>query len=610
MKINNKFLMLALGATLFTASCNKEVLDRPQLTAPVDNNFWRGESDLRLFATGFYTNYFVGYNSAWGVDYTPVRGYTFADDFTSRNIQPSFESTIPTSRSSTGESYTMLTQYSGPAFNFGWVRKANIFLDRIEKVAKPNLNSDQYNHWSAVARFFRGFEYSRLVSVFGNVPYYDAPFSESDLDLMYKDRDDRGMVMDKVYDDFQYVMGNMRLDDGVNILNRYIAAAHISRLMLFEGSFQHYHNIDPARAKKYLEMVISASEFVMNSGKWHFGGNYKSLFSSENLAGHPEVIMYRQYEAGLVTHHIASYNNGTEGQTGVNLNLIKSFLPYDGQPWQNSSVTNADDFSLKSLALTRDPRFEASFIDRPHTPSTTMVYTYKYVPREALNYIGSAYPAQWGSNTNTSDAPIIRLAEVVLNWIEAKAILAEFYGGPAITQSDLDRSINAIRNRPLDAVAQAKGVKKLLPLLLSNLPNDPAKDADVSPLMWEIRRERRVEFHHEHTRLLDIKRWKKINYMDYSRDPDYFLGPWINLAQDFDPIPSGFVNVLKVKKADGSVVTYNGNNAAEVVGFYMVDNAANRQGFDNRVYMSPVGTNDISNYLNKGYTLSQTPGWQ
>lgn len=610
MKLQNRFLLLALGVTLFAASCSKEVLDRPQLTQPVDNNFWRGESDLRLFATGFYTNYFVGYNSAWGVDYTPVRGYTFADDFTSRNIQSSFESNVPGSRTSVAESYSMLTQYSGPLFSFGWVRKANTYLDRITNVARPNLSDEQFNHWSAVARFFRGFEYSRLVRVYGDVPYYDAPFSESDFDLMYKDRDDRGMVMDKVYDDFQYVLSNMRLNDGANILNRYMAASFISRLMLFEGTWLHYHGIDATRAKKYLELAIQASELVMNSGNYSFDSDYKRLFSSESLAGNPEIIMYRDYRDGLVMHHIASYNNGTEGQNGVNLVFLKSYLAADGKVWQNSSVDDADDFSLKTLALTRDPRFEASFIDRPHTPSSTLAYAYKYASRDALNFIGSAYPPAWGSNTNTSDAPVMRLAEVVLNWVEAKAVLAEAFGGAAITQGDLDRSINAIRDRPLDATAIAKGVQKLAPLQLSAIPNDPNRDADVSPLMWEIRRERRVEFVLEHTRLLDIKRWKKIRYMDFSTDPDYFLGPWINLVEDFEIIPPSFKDVLSVRKEDGSVVTYDGTNAAAIVGYYRVENASNRQGFDDRVYLSPVGTNDISNYLDKGYTLSQTPGWQ
>ncbi len=74
------------------------------------------------------------------------------------------------------------------------------------------------------------------------------------------------------------------------------------------------------------------------------------------------------------------------------------------------------------------------------------------------------HPSIWASNTNTSDAPVIRLGEVVLNWIEAKAVLAESLGGAAVTQDDLDKSINAIRNRPLDAAAIAKGVQKTAPL--------------------------------------------------------------------------------------------------------------------------------------------------
>lgn len=88
----------------------------------------------------------------------------------------------------------------------------------------------------------------------------------------------------------------------------------------------------------------------------------------------------------------------------------------------------------------------------------------------------------------------------------------------------------------------------------------------------------------------------------------------IDLQQDFNPIPPSFSGVLKVKKEDGTIVTYvrddNGDNAADIVGFYMIENASNRQGFDDRVYLSPVGNNDISNYLDKGYTLTQTPGWQ
>jgi hypothetical protein len=50
----------------------------------------------------------------------------------------------------------------------------------------------------------------------------------------------------------------------------------------------------------------------------------------------------------------------------------------------------------------------------------------------------------------------------------------------------------------------AKEVQKTAPLLLAALP----LDADVSELNREMRCERRMEFVLEHTRLLDLKRWK------------------------------------------------------------------------------------------------------
>lgn len=611
----NKYKIFGYGiACLLFFSCNKDLLDRPPLTQYTDAEglYWRNEDDIRLFVNGFYANYFNGYNTSFTADYTPVRGYTFSDDLTGKNVQSNFESSVPSSRGSTSEAAAWLAQYSGPTWDFAWVRKSNILIDRVENFAKPLISEDAYKHWTAVGRFFRGFEYSRLVRVFGDVPYFGRVVAENELDTLYKDRDDRGMVMDKVYDDFQYVLANIRVNDGAQYLNKAIAAAFISRFMLFEGTWQHYHGLDAARAKKYLEFAVQAAEVVMNDPKYRFGSDFKSLFASESLAGNPEVILYRTYDAALqVTHSIGSYSNGTE-VVGVdpNLVLIKSFIVNDGKVWQNSDVPNADDFSIANLAKTRDPRFEASFMDVPNAASATLLYGYKFASREAITYIGKSYPAAWGSNTNTSDAPVIRLGEVVLNWIEAKAVLAEYFGGPAVSQDDLDRSINAIRDRPLDAAAIAKGVQKTEHMLISALPNDPERDADVPALIWEIRRERRMEFVFEHTRLLDLKRWKKLNYMDFSTDPDYFLGPWVDVQAELPTaLTAGTVGKVRVRKEDGTTITWDGTNRNAMVGYWVVDNVSNRDMFTDRSYLSPVGQAQINEYKDKGYTLSQTPGW-
>jgi hypothetical protein len=597
---------------LFLVSCKKDILDRPPQTTYVDGEYWQNENDVRMYANAFYPNYFNGYATGFTLDYTPVRGYTFSDDLTGKNVQSNFESTVPTSRGSASEAAEWMSAYAGPTWNFSWVRKANIMIDRLDNVAKSKITDEAYNHWSAVARFFRGFEYSRLVSVFGNVPYFDKVVSESDLPTLYKDRDSRGVVMDKVYDDFKFVLTNIRADDGAQYLNKNIAAAFISRFMLFEGTFEHYHGVDPTRAKKYLEFAVEAAQIVITSNKYNFSRDFKSLFASENLSGHPEVLLYRAYDAALtVTHSIGSYQNGTEvvGVDG-NLVLLKSFITNNGQAWQNSTVPSATSFALADLVKTRDPRFEASFMDKANGASATLLYGYKFASREAITFIGKTYPAAWGSNTNTSDAPVMRLAEVVLNWIEAKAVLAQHFAGAAVTQADIDKSINAIRNRPVDDVATAKGVKKTSPLVLSALPNDPSRDADVPALIWEIRRERRMEFVFEYSRLLDLKRWKKLTNMNYSTNPDYFLGPWVNLQLELPSLlTTANINKTRVKKEDGTIVTYNGTNAANMVGYFMVEGAQNRLAFTDRSYLSPVGQSQIIQYEEKGFKLTQTAGW-
>ncbi|MGE8426425.1 MAG: RagB/SusD family nutrient uptake outer membrane protein [Sphingobacterium sp.] len=613
MKLNRiKIGTIMLSAMLLGVGCSKDVLDRPDQTKVIDENFWRNEADVRLYANDFYLNYFVGYNTFYGTAYAPLVGYNYADDFTSEGTQGGFESVVPTSRGASTVTPDMLTTYSGPTWNFYWVRKANVMLTRIETKAKSKLSEAEYKHWTAVARFFRGYEYSRLVSVFGDVPYFDVEVDPMDQATMYKERTKRGEVMDKVYTDFEYVLDNMRADDGKGYVNKYAAAALISNLMLFEGSWEKYHGLDQDRAKKYLALAVKASEVVMNSGKWSFGSDFKSLFASEDLSSNPEVIFFRTYNDALkVTHAVGSYSNGTEGQKGVNLDLLKSFICNDGKVWQNSMLTNASDFSMKSLARTRDPRFEASLMDTVNTASSTFAYGHKFAAREALTYIGKTYPAKWSSNTNTNDAPIVRLGEVVLNWIEARQILAEFFGGAAVTQGDLDKSINAVRNRPLDADAIAKGVKKTAPLTLNSLPNDPSRDADVSPLMWEIRRERRMEFVYEYARLNDIRRWKKLDYMNFSRNVDYSLGPWVNIKKDLpNRLTKAYEGVLKVLDATGNTITYNGKNGDAMVGYYVVPKFANRVSFTDRSYLAPVGLNQIQQYANLGYILTQTPGWQ
>jgi hypothetical protein len=412
-----------------------------------------------------------------------------------------------------------------------------------------------------------------------------------------------------VYNEFKFVLQNIRSNDGAQTLNKDIAAAFISRWMLFEGTWQKYHNGDNTRAEKFLEFAVEASELLM-TGKYAVDVDMHTLFGSENLSGNKECILYRHYDASVsVTHCVASYNCNYEAQDqSANLDVVKAFICNDGEVWQNSTVADAAKFGLADLIKTRDPRFETSFSNKLNSKAAALLFTNKFVDRVGPT-LSPPLPTKYTSNTNTNDAPVIRFGEILLNWIEAKAELAAM-GGAAVTQPDIDKSINVLRDRPLDAEAIGKGVVKTPHMNLSALPADPARDADVSALIWEIRRERRMELFMEPSRLLDIKRWKKIDYMKGSVKPDILKSIWVDIPAEMPELLADTkINLTQVMKEDGTVVKFDGTNEADMVGYYLPEGVKDRDSFTDRVYLSPVGKDQIDLYNSLGYKLDQTPGW-
>ena len=531
--------------------------------------------------------------------------YTFSDDIVNYSTQSQFTRAVPTS-----------TGWDG---NYKWIRRANVMIDRIDSRMKGILSSEEYSHWMGVARLFRGLEYARLVNSYGDVPYYDHVVKNTDKNDLYKDRTPRNEVMDNVYDDFEYALANIRLNDGAQNINRYVAAALVSRWALYEGSWQKYYYNNPSQATKFFNLAVAAGDIVMNSGRFDITLDFRSLFGSKDLSSSKDVILYRKYDAAQgVTHCVASYSNVSESRSvGPNLSLIKSFVCVDGKDWQTSSVENSKDFSLANLIKTRDSRFEASFYHKPTVKSKSCyLYPVKFIPRSALKYLevkGGAPDVEYTSVNNLNGYPVLRYAEVLLNWIEAKAELSTL-GAGSVTQEDIDLSVNKIRNRPLAQEAVERGVQKTAPMELAALPDDPSRDSDVPALLWEIRRERRMEFAFEHSRIIDLRRWKKLEYMDTDANADLLSGTWVNFpAECPDDLVADNKGKIRVMTASGDLITFDGKNGAKMVGFFYPAENKGRLPFLNvpniNPYLTPVGSNTITDYSNKGYKLTQTEGW-
>src|SRR5690625_2741009 len=103
------------------------------------------------------------------------------------------------------------------------------------------------------------------------------------------------------------------------------------------------------------------------------------------------------------------------------------------------------------MIQTRDPRLEATFYDK-RNPRNMASYWYnnKCLPRSvAKDYeAGLPPPERFTSSKNETDYPAMRYSEVLLNWLEAKAELAEL-GSGSVTQRDIDITINQIRDSQL-----------------------------------------------------------------------------------------------------------------------------------------------------------------
>src|SRR5690606_7519070 len=136
--------------------------------------------------------------------------------------------------------------------------------------------------------------------------------------------------------------------------------------------------------------------------------------------------------------------------------------------------------------------------------------------------------------------------------------------------------------RPLAPEAIARGVKQTAAMTLANLPVDPSRDPEVPALIWEIRRERRMEFVFETFRLADLRRWSKLEYMDNDENKDLLSGGWIDFpAQMASYIAPAQIGKLSVVDLNGNETVYTGSNSALMKGFYKNQESEGRLPFLN-----------------------------
>lgn len=589
MKINLNILSagLLLATAVSFSSCDDFLTRDPQDTVTDVPSFWNNEENLRTSFLDYYTYFFPGYRSSW------ERADNFAEtnvaDWTDDNAQEVatlFTKVAPTSDAGN--------------WNFKKVRNMNLLLSRIQS---SSLGEEAKNHWSGVARLFRAMEYAKLVQKFGDVPYYDAVLGSTDNEQLYRARDPRTTVMDKVNEDLAFACANIRVNDGTKGLtvNRAVAQGFASRIMLFEGTWQKYHANNTAKAAEYLKAAKDYAAALMQTNAYSIAPSYKSLTTSEDLAGNPEIIMYRSYVENVVMHSLMSFQNTEMEMSSPSRSFIDAFLTKNGLPIHQAGNTDYKGKEYAKEIQNRDPRL-ADNIDEESglrlngvaaVYAASGYYANRYVNKDLINKPGGM------SNTNTTDAPVMKLNEVMMNYIEAAAELADL-GQYTLTQADFDKTINAIRDRQSTQMPHVTLAGNALKVNGVEI-NDPDRDATVKPILWEIRRERRVELAYEGLRFNDLRRWGKLEYADMVKNKKLNMGAWINKAD----YPENAEALAKITLCDenGNIVTGN-------EGYIMpITEVAKMRVMADKDYLYPVPVDQITMYETHGFKLTQNPGW-
>jgi hypothetical protein len=525
--------ILMILSVVCLASCSK-VLDKAPLDSFTDANFWSSEANVQAYANRFYEE-FTGYGNGSGSGdfYFP----TLNDDQAGASFRDWDYTSVPASIGLWGGCYSE-------------IRRANILIDRVAAMSDTKISAAAKANWTGVARLYRAWQTYQLVRAFGDCIYVDKVLDITDDDqtnYLYAARTDRDAVMDKVMEDLDYAVANItEYSSSRTDLNLSVANAMKAEICLYEGTFCKYRSssdgqkaADAARATTWLTAAKTACQAIMSNSNYALNSNYQANYNSVDLSGNKEMILYKHYMMNVLTHSLIDYTCSSTQVSGMNKDAFDSYLFTDGLPKASTKLSTSDVpvryiikktvggkqvldtiFSINNMLKVRDPRLGMqidtalmyvgrAFTRFGHGMASTSSTGYG-VAKFDNSTLADTYRGSTGSNY--TDAPIFWLAEIYLDYAESCAELG------ACSQSDLDASINKLRARVG------------MPSMTTSPAADPANDMNVSNLIWEIRRERRVElmFDANH-RYWDLIRWHQLAKLDPATNPEIFQGANVSI---------------------------------------------------------------------------------
>ena len=452
-KIISKFILgTALSLTIISCS---DFLSQEPIDKINADKWFTSENDLMFYSNGLLEKYIPAANTiGLGDGYCDLVGTKSSSDF--------YRPGIWNSSKQTGWDYS----------NWENIRNVNYMLENMKR-CEGTVNENVYKHFEGVARFWRAYFYYDKVRTFGNVPWIEKVFTENDEEI-YAGRDKREFVMHKILEDLNFACNNLQEEGntytkGRTQINKAIALAFKSRVCLFEGTYRKYHILNPSDKETWsneyessddlLTEAAKAAEEVMNNKSYKLyntgspSTDYHTIFTSMSPTATDEAIWVRECSSTLSIFNEITWNvnSSTYGQQyATTKDLVDMYLRLDGTPITTDNISITKEFE------NRDWRLIQTVHGPGHTYQTNsgitalkpLNFTYTFTGYQFMKW-SIEREENYSKGKCENSLPIIRLAEVLLNYAEAKAELG------MMTKDIWNKTIGELRKRA--------GVKSIYP---------------------------------------------------------------------------------------------------------------------------------------------------
>ena len=216
-------VLICMIALLSVTSCVNLDLNPP--SAASSENWFSSPEEVRISLNDFYRSTFFVIEEGWTLDRN-------TDDWAQRtNIYTIAAGSLNASSTSNPNIKTVWS------YTYKNISRANRILEALDKL-EGKYSTTELNTLRAEARFFRAFAYSRLITLWGDVPFYVTSITPEEAFEM--GRTDKAVVLKQIYEDYDYAAENLPAannNSGATRVDKGTAYAYKARTALYQHDY-------------------------------------------------------------------------------------------------------------------------------------------------------------------------------------------------------------------------------------------------------------------------------------------------------------------------------------------------------------------------------------